>query len=379
MLAYLLTKTRHNIVITTNFDHLIEDAVHYYMQNMPLVIGHESLAHYITPKTNRVEIIKIHRDLLFDPANRVSEVESLHDNWKKALRAILSEYSPIFIGYAGNDNSLMDFLIENDEAFARGELMCPYWLLYENDIVEGQIETFLNRSKGYCIKHKGFDDVMHLIATTFDYILPLEEDFIRDAKNRFDLLAEAVETFESKLKKDKEEDLKKLEVISEGDMQEKTNNVEIHEMEQRAYRFLILRAYENAYENFAELVRLNSKNARYRSALGITLSAMKRYEEALTEKRKAVELDPQNARYYSSLGITLHALKSYEEALLECRRAVELEPENAGYHNNLGTTLHALKSYEEALLVYRRAVELEPENAGYCNRLKRTLRKMEHL
>ena len=48
MLSYILTHTKHNVVITTNFDHLIEDAVNYYEDTIPLVIGHESLAHYIT-------------------------------------------------------------------------------------------------------------------------------------------------------------------------------------------------------------------------------------------------------------------------------------------------------------------------------------------
>lgn len=64
MLSYLLTHTKHNIVITTNFDHLIEDAINYYENTIPLVIGHESLSHYITKQINRPTIVKIHRDLL---------------------------------------------------------------------------------------------------------------------------------------------------------------------------------------------------------------------------------------------------------------------------------------------------------------------------
>ncbi len=97
MLAYLLTKTDHNVVITTNFDHLTEDAVNYYAQEIPLMIGHESLAHYVSKQLKRPTIIKIHRDLLFDPKNRAEELELLHENWKKALGIIFSEYHPIFI------------------------------------------------------------------------------------------------------------------------------------------------------------------------------------------------------------------------------------------------------------------------------------------
>lgn len=84
ILSYLLSNTQHNVVITTNFDHLIEDAVNYYEQKIPLVIGHEFLAHYVTKQISRPTIIKIHRDLLLDPKNRADELEMLHDNWKKA-------------------------------------------------------------------------------------------------------------------------------------------------------------------------------------------------------------------------------------------------------------------------------------------------------
>ena len=57
MLSYLLAETRHNVVITTNFDHLTEDAVSYYTQTIPLIIGHESLAHYVSKRINRPTII----------------------------------------------------------------------------------------------------------------------------------------------------------------------------------------------------------------------------------------------------------------------------------------------------------------------------------
>lgn len=126
MLSYILTHTEHNVVITTNFDHLLEDAVNYYENTIPLVIGHESLAHYITKQINRPMIIKIHRDLLLDPKNRTSELDTLHENWKKALNVVFSEYYPIFIGYAGNDHSLMDYLTKNSGIFSDEKGIFPY-------------------------------------------------------------------------------------------------------------------------------------------------------------------------------------------------------------------------------------------------------------
>lgn len=48
VLSYLLSQTENNVVITTNFDHLTEDAVNFYTQTMPMVIGHESSIRHTT-------------------------------------------------------------------------------------------------------------------------------------------------------------------------------------------------------------------------------------------------------------------------------------------------------------------------------------------
>ena len=183
ILAYLLSKksnnaVANNVVITTNFDHLIEDAVNYYAQTMPLVIGHEALAHYVTKHLNRPTILKIHRDLLLGPANTTGEVEKLHSNWKEALDRIFSEYHPIFIGYAGNDNSVMDYLIENGNKFRENDFCFPYWMLYKNDKLEGKVKDFLNKSSGYYIRHNGFDDVLLLLGAELGVKIPTKEEFL---------------------------------------------------------------------------------------------------------------------------------------------------------------------------------------------------------
>jgi protein O-mannosyl-transferase len=48
VLAQILEKGKHNIVLTTNFDSLTEDALFIYTQKKPLVIGHSLLADYIS-------------------------------------------------------------------------------------------------------------------------------------------------------------------------------------------------------------------------------------------------------------------------------------------------------------------------------------------
>ena len=383
MLSYLLTETRHNVVITTNFDHLMEDAVNYYEQKIPLVIGHESLAHYVTKHITRPTIIKIHRDLLLDPKNRADELEVLHDNWKKALGEVFSEYHPIFIGYAGNDNSLMDFLIENSEKFLTNEWLFPYWTIYKKDEAYGKVFDFLEKSEGYLIRHKGFDEVMCFMGTAFDYKLPSKKDFLNDAEERFQMLSNSIDRFTevSLGGKEFEQGEHVEDKTEEGDIGHVVEKITSQADQQRLYREAIVLhnngRYEEAWEIEKQLVSLNAKNSRYHYAMGVTLHEMKKYEEAAREKRKALELAPENARYHDSLGVTLHVMEKYEEAEYENRKAVELAPENARYHNSLGVTLRVMEKYEEAEYEKRKAVELAPENARYHNSLGVTLHVME--
>lgn len=294
------------MAITTNFDHLMEDAVNYYIQNIPLVIGHESLSHYITKSLKRPTIVKIHRDLLFNPANTVQDVELLHDNWKKALDVIFSEYHPVFIGYAGNDNSLMNYLIENGPRFKRGELNCPYWMLYETDRLEGKVLEFLDCSDGYCVHHPGFDEVLYLLGAEFGYKMPLKEKFLEDAERRYQMLSDAIDSFTDKQKKEGTSVSGDGEGGEESDIDEAVRQITDQTEHQKIYR---------------EAVKLNNSG---------------QYEKAVELKRKLVEMQPGNARYWNSFGISLHELGRYEEAILEEETAVKLEPDNKKYNENLG-------------------------------------------
>lgn len=383
MLSYLLTKTRHNVVITTNFDHLAEDAVNYYEQTIPLVIGHESLAHYVTKQIARPTIIKIHRDLLFDPKNRTDELEMLHDNWKKALGEVFSEYHPVFIGYAGNDNSLMDFLIENSEKFLNNEWSFPYWMIYKKDIAYGKALDFLEKTEGYLIRHNGFDEVMCFVGEAFDYKLPSKEAFLNDAEERFQMLSNSIDRFTEESLGGKEFDRGENteDKTEEGEINQVVEKITNQADQQRLYREAVVLhndgRYEEALEIEKQLVELNANNPRYRYITGVTLHELGRYEEAAQEKFMAVDLEFENAKYHDSLGVTLHELERYVEAASEKSLATVFEPENASYHNSLGITLHEMERYEEAAAEKKKAVELEPENARYHDILGVTLFKME--
>ena len=109
----LLTLTENRFVITINFDSLVEDTLEFCGDH-PLLIPHENLAEMIPKKPDKPVIIKVHRDLLYQPLNTKKEMSKLSSSWEKPLTQILTDYTPIVIGYAGEDNTLMSVLEKMD-------------------------------------------------------------------------------------------------------------------------------------------------------------------------------------------------------------------------------------------------------------------------
>lgn len=386
-LALIMANTTNNVVVTTNFDHLVEDSLVQYTQKMPMVIGHEKLAPYATEEITRPTVVKIHRDLLLNPINKPDELNKLHNEWVKVLDNLFSHYHPVFIGYAGNDNSVMDFLCNNVDKFNSDQWAFPYWLIYGDQLPEGKVGQFLEDTNGYLISHRGFDQVMVQLSNALGQRLPSEREYIENTQDQYKKLMESVNRL---LEEDTtEEDGQGPNDTNDGpegpvppimgggiDAEGITDEDEGTLFSQ----YLAAQAgdeYEKAQEYARYLVEAHPENPSYHYALGVTLHAMKQYKEAAVEKKKAIELEPNGAVYHHSLGITLQKMKRYEEAAAEKRRAVGLEPEDADYHHSLAVTLHGMKRYEEALEERRRAVTLEPENALYHHQLGVTLHDME--
>ena len=369
VLAYLLCQTPHKVVITTNFDHLVEKAVNEYAHTIPLVIGHEAIAHHVPSQITDPVVFKIHNDLLLKPKSVKRDLKILPEEWKAPLERVFREYHPIFIGYAGNDPSLMDFLLENVELFKDRKWKQPYWMLYGEDQPTEKAERFVNGAGGLWIRHEGFDIALCQIGKEMGYVEPKDEDeeaFLKDARQRFAALRESFGKLKATLNmqssKTDGQPTADSAVLSLDELLQPTDEMQQYRNAVRAY---YEERYNDALDILKALITERPDNAHYHDSLGVTLHKMKHYEEALVEAKKAVELEPDNASYHDSLGITLHAMKRYKEAQAEKKKAVELEPDNASYHDSLGITLHKMKHYEEAQAEKKKAVELEPDNARY--------------
>ena len=362
-LALLMAKTMHNVVITTNFDHLTEDCLVQYAQTMPMVIGHEQLAPYAAQQITRPTVIKIHRDLLLNPINKTEELNRLHENWEKVLDSIFSVYHPVFIGYAGNDNSVMDFLCTHIDRFNSDVWACPYWLIYGSKQPEQKVKYFLENTNGYLIHHNGFDQVLVQLSYALNIRLPDEETFMEKTRKQYERLLDSVGSLmDASVSAAPNSEI--LETIG-ADALEHADQEDVATLYSQFVILFTKRMYDSALTLIKRLAKRDPDNPRYHSNMGVTLHEMGRYEEALAEMQKAVHLEPGNAKYRDNLGVTLYAMGRYEEALAETQKAVDLEPDTAQYRNNLGANLYELRRYEEALAEMRKAVDLEPDNADY--------------
>ncbi len=167
VLAQILSDTRHRVVITTNFDNLVPDALSIYGSSYPLIAGHESLTGFIRGRLRRPLIAKIHRDLFLEPKNDPEGVATLPDVWRQALAGLLREHTPIFIGYGGNDGSLMGFL----ETLSPEDLVGrPRWCYRESDGLPRQrVIDLVSRLNGVLVPVQGFDEQLLLIGNALEF------------------------------------------------------------------------------------------------------------------------------------------------------------------------------------------------------------------
>ena len=204
ILSQILANEKHNFVITTNFDYLIEDSVRMYTATKPFVAGHEMLAEFISLQTDRPTIIKVHRDLFLHPFNDATETEKLKEEWKKALIPILKNFYLLVIAYGGNDGSLMGYL-----SSIKAEDRKPiYWCIREKKEINDKIGNLLTE-KDFIVEIKGFDELMISLNDVLGYKIfedldkPEKHPFVLSAKKRITDLNEKRKDLLDRLSKGK--------------------------------------------------------------------------------------------------------------------------------------------------------------------------------
>ena len=158
-LAQLLTdEYNNNMVITTNFDSLAEDALFLYTGKKPLIINHEFEAGFIRDQSIcRPIIAKLHRGLFFKPFNNPADTTGLSGDWEDILRQIFYRYIPVVIGYGGGDRSFMEFLLREQNLIPK-----IYWCYVNRyGLPDEKIRDLIRKkNEGFFVRTDGFDHIM---------------------------------------------------------------------------------------------------------------------------------------------------------------------------------------------------------------------------
>ncbi|PCC72673.1 hypothetical protein SAMN02745121_01788 [Nannocystis exedens] len=196
VLAHILAETRHKLVITTNFDNLVGEALSIFTGTAPLVCGHESLANFVHVEPRRPVVVKIHRDLLMAPMNHAAEIAALQTAWIEPLTRVFRAYTPIVIGYGGNDGSLMGFLNGLPEDAIPGGI---FWCYYGPAGPPGpEIRRLVARHRGVLVPIEGFDELMLRLSARLR--IPLLDQVIETkARARVDNYRRRVEELQARL------------------------------------------------------------------------------------------------------------------------------------------------------------------------------------
>ena len=356
---------RNNLVITTNFDSLVEDALFIYTDKRPIVISHELLAQYINFNTSRPIIAKLHRGLFFDPLNRAEQVNGLSKQWKDILREAFKRYTPVVIGYAGGDHSLMDFLKETEC------LSGLYWC-YRHDEPPEEIQKVVERHSGYFIPIEGFDEMMYLMGQRFGYTDPCEH-IESAAEQRVRDYQEQVKAFQEKLRaaetpsETQSAILRAMDAKQREELQRLDRRIELDEEDGEAYwergkLYYFANDYAQALEDFTKAKELGMEDSRLYWYKGFCYRRLGETELAIREYSRSLELK-ETSEVYRNRGLCFTTVKLYDKAVLDFTRAIKLPPGDKRLYRERGSAYQALEEYKKAQADYEKALELEPADA----------------
>lgn len=154
---------RFNVVLTTNFDDLVSDALYLFTKKRPLVVQHELLASYIRPTRTRPLVVKIHGDHRLTPYNTASETERICQSLETAVSDLLHDRGIVFMGYSGSDVGICELL---NKLPANALPSGVFWVNGQEP--QGKIREWLYKRKACWIEKTDFDEMMLLVHKAFE-------------------------------------------------------------------------------------------------------------------------------------------------------------------------------------------------------------------
>jgi tetratricopeptide (TPR) repeat protein len=386
-----------NTVLTTNFDDLIADALYLYGErnSRPLVVTHEALARYVRTNSPRPTVVKLHGDAHLDPKNLQPETREIDIALAKQLYPFVQDHALIFVGYGGNDQSILKFVRD-----------CPvpalappiYWVSAKSPPPE--FGAWLKLRNAMRVNHTDFDQLMHLIRNSLKIELLDRNRWTQIGNTYYEAFGRLRDEIERL--KDGAQDTQALKnATSEADKSLPDDWSYVRDANRRGEendRAEQERVLREGLSKFPESSALSFN-------LALLLDSQSNLDEAERYFQKSVELDPSrgagiahyarfvanrrkdldraeqlflrgiqaspNAEYpHAAYGIFLYQMRNnLEKAEHHFRTALELQPTDIYSLMSYADFLDHKKEYDEALSVFQRAQNVAPNDAGVMRSL----------
>lgn len=341
-----------NTVLTTNFDDLVADALYLYGERhaRPLVVTHEALARYVRTNSPHPTVVKLHGDAHLDPKNLQPETREIDIGLAKQLYPFLQDHALIFVGYGGNDESILKFVQE-----------CPlpalappiYWVSRRDPPLP--FAKWLGERNALRVDHTDFDQLMHLIRgalnielldkgrwkqigdTYYEAFERLREEI--DNVRASDADAEALRAATSEAAKSLPDDWSYLQHARQqaGIDKDKAG-----------------KTFQEGLLKFPDSVVLNANYA-------ILLEQIGEFQEAEAHYEKALQIDPNRSATLTNYAIFLDDIrKDPDGAEIHHQKAVEAGPKNANSLSKYAEFLNARRNDpDKSEVYYKRAMEAD--------------------
>ena len=382
---FLTQKNGNNLVITLNFDSLVEDALALYTTEKPQVINHEHLTKYLDfGNTKRPLVAKLHHGLFFAPINDSSKVsEEWTKNWTDKLSHAFHTFTPIVIGYNGGDVSFMNIL--KDKFPSDRQL---YWCALHSpneEYFNPEVRHFLlDSDQRFFVKIRGFDELMLKIGQEMFQerigVDVVKKDSEQKNNAHLALYREQFDTLTSTSKPTNATEhvergrqllwsKQTQEAIGEFTVAIMLNPSDASAYMNRGNAWNKLKEYGKAIDDYSKAIELDPSYVAAYNNRGNAWNQLEEYSKAIDDFSWAIELDPSIVVTYSNRGVAWYELKEYGKAINDYSKAIELDSSYADAYNNRGNTWNNLKEYDKAIDDYSKAIELSPFDADiYFNR-----------
>ncbi|KGN87382.1 hypothetical protein HR15_06395 [Porphyromonas gulae] len=415
ILANIMVREKHNVVITTNFDNLLEDAIRTYTQEKPFIAGHEALADYVPKRSDRPIILKVHRDLFLQPFSDRLNTDNIQAAWKSVLGKFLSDYHLIVLGYGGNDGSLMNYLLKLKN---RKPI---YWCVRNADKATSKSlwNTLSPKAKrllkndGYLVPIDDFDRFMYDCYAALGYKFLEGIEKIEKPKSIHEILKpnyariESIQTqlkqllqTEEKLSKESFQSIKSflpdswmwiLQANQEKDIDKKDKiyreGIERYPQDADLLGdyadFLcdICHDYDRAEAYYKRALEADPNHANTLGNYALFLKDVRHdYDQAEAYYKRALAADPNHANNLGNYANFLYNIRcDYDQAETYYKKALEADPNHANTLGNYALFLKNIRhDYDQAEAYYKRALEADPKNANALGNYASFLHTIRH-